>query len=86
MPKARRVELGVVVGDNGVGDAKPTDDVFPYEIINFGCSDCGERLGFDPLGEVVYSNNYEFDLALSLWHVSDEVESPLYKWPRANDW
>ncbi|KAI5347948.1 hypothetical protein L3X38_000835 [Prunus dulcis] len=78
------VKLPAIVGVDGVGDAEATYNVLPHKRFDASRSDSGQGLGLSPLGEVVYSHNRIFDLALALWHGSNEIQSPLGKWPRAD--
>ena len=78
------VKLPAIVSDDGVGDAEATYNVLPHERFDASRGDSGQGLGFSPLGEVVYGHNCIFDLALALWHRSNEIQSPLGKWPRAD--
>lgn len=86
MPKARPIELFTVVGDDCVREVKLVDDVFPYEVLDFGGGDRSMGFGFDLLCKVVHCDDCKFELSLTLWHMADKVQSPLRKWPRTDHW
>ncbi|KAI5328367.1 hypothetical protein L3X38_027764 [Prunus dulcis] len=68
----------------GAGDAEATYNALPHKGFDASRSDSGQGLSLGTLGEVVYDHNCIFDLANALWHRSDEIQSPLGKWPRAD--
>ena len=47
------IELRPVVLDESPRDPKPCNDVFPYEAFRVLLSDGGQRLSFNPFGEVI---------------------------------
>lgn len=85
MPKARAIELFTVVGDDCVQEAESVDDVFPYEVLDFGDSDRGKGFGLDPLCKVVHYDDRKFEMSLTLRHRGDEVQSPLREQPRTDN-
>ena len=56
------VKLSGIVRDNHLGNSKPTNDVFPYEVSGVLFHDLGERLGLYPLHEIIYGDNKELSL------------------------
>ena len=57
-------------------DAKSGDDVVLYKFTYLGGGYRCDDLGFDPLGEVVYSHKEVLALARSLWKRAVDVHSP----------
>ena len=51
------VELGLVVSDNRMWEAKATDDVADNKVNYFFHRDCGKGLGFRPFGKVINCND-----------------------------
>lgn len=86
MPKARGVELLAIVSDDRVREAKPANDVLPYEMLDFSSGDCCQGFDFNPLCEAVHGNDCEFELSFALRHGVDEVQSPLRERPRVDHW
>lgn len=56
------VELLPIVGDDGMRNPKPIDDLLPNKILSGLLSNLRERLGLDPLCEVVNGHNRKFIL------------------------
>lgn len=79
MPKARAVKLLAFVGDDRVWEAKPANNIFPHETLDFSNGDYCQDFGFNPFCKVVYG---KFELSLALWYGADEVQSPLCERPR----
>ena len=71
------VALLSVVRYQGFGDAKPAYDGLPHEIAYLLLCDCGQRLDFSPLGEIIHCDDYEFTLALPKGQRSQYVQTPL---------
>ncbi|KAI5323173.1 hypothetical protein L3X38_032245 [Prunus dulcis] len=67
------VKLSAIVCDDGVGDAEATYNTLPHKGFDASRSDGGQGLGLSPLGEVVYSYDCIFDLALALGHRPNEI-------------
>ncbi|CAL8090355.1 unnamed protein product [Prunus armeniaca] len=73
MSEVRAIELLFVVCDDCIWDAEPANDVFPHEVLDFSGGDRCKGFGFDPFCEVVYRDDCEFDLSLTLGHRADEI-------------
>ena len=56
------VELPGVVQDEDIGNFKSTNDTFPHEISCIFLSDFGEWFCFNPLSEVINSDDQKFSL------------------------
>ena len=67
-------------------NSKPADNVSPDEVCAFGLGDRGQRLGFYPLGEVIYRYDNKLSLCPSGLERSDQVYSPFCEWPGVDDW
>ncbi|KAI5337710.1 hypothetical protein L3X38_016981 [Prunus dulcis] len=68
VPKVRPIELFTIVGDDCVPEVELADDVFPYEVLDFGCRDRSKGFGFDPPCKVVHYDDCKYELSLTLWH------------------
>ena len=75
-------ELSVVVGDNGVWKAIPTDEVLPCKFFHLASRHFPKWSCFYPLGEVVDGNQQVLDNSWGLWQWSQYVHSPLGEGPR----
>ena len=56
------IELGVVVYDDGSGEAIIVYYRFSDERLCLGLSDVGHGLGFDPFGEIIHRNKEKLSL------------------------
>ena len=59
------VKLSSIIRDDYFWDSKPANDAFPNEFFYFGLC--------DPFCEIVNSNNQKFNLFLTSWQWSDDV-------------
>lgn len=53
LPVPGIVELFPIVGDDDLGNTKPTDDRLPGKVLNISLGDFCQGFSFYPLGEVV---------------------------------
>ena len=60
------VKLLAVISDDGMRDSKSINDVSFNEVCCLLFSNCCQRLRFDPLSEVVYSDNTKLLVRLFL--------------------
>ncbi|KAJ8506347.1 hypothetical protein OPV22_007233 [Ensete ventricosum] len=77
------IELRAVVGDDRPWEAEPGYDVLPYKPFDLFLGDGGQRLGFEPLGEIVDSDYQEPSLSRGWGEGAEEVHSPLGEGPGA---
>jgi len=62
-----------------MGDAKPADDVSPYEVFDLRCCNSCQWFGLNPLGEIINSYQEKFALPfpggkgpiMSITHISN---------------
>ena len=74
-------KLTAVVGDDRVREAEAAYDVAPDEGVDLPSGDVSQGLYFDPLGEIVHCNKYEFLLCSAHREGSDDVHAPLSERP-----
>ena len=55
-PERFAIKLKSIVRDEGTRDPEPGDNVFPEKLFGINISDIRQRLGFNPFGEIVYTN------------------------------
>ncbi|KAM1457858.1 hypothetical protein ACFX2I_034975 [Malus domestica] len=75
-------KLWAVVGDDGLRDAKSSNDVPPYEAFYVRLSYGHHRLCFYPFSEVVGCHNYHASAPSNKQHRSYQVDCPLHEQPR----
>ena len=75
-------KLWVVIGDDGLRDAKSTNDVPPYEVLYVRLSRGRLGLCFYPFGEVVGCHDYHASAPSSRQHKSYQVNCLLYERPK----
>jgi len=69
-------ELSAIVGYDSMRYSIAADNVFPYELLDLLCCDCGQWLSFYPFRKVVDVHNEEFHLSFSRGERSKDVHSP----------
>ena len=72
----RVVELRAVIGHDRCGDAVAAYYGLPDEVCSVGLGDPGQRLGFDPLSEVVDSDDGVLVLPRGFGKLADNVYAP----------
>lgn len=75
-PEFVAIKLSSIVRDDHPGDSKPVDDVFPNGILYLGLCYYYQRFFLDPIHEIVNNNKQKFDLLLTLWQWTNNVDSP----------
>ena len=68
-------ELSVDVGDNGLWETVPLDEVFPGELFHLTRHNFSQWSCFYLLGEVVDGDQQVFDYSWGLWQWSQDVHS-----------
>ena len=79
------VELTSVIDDEHKRDFEPNNDIFLNKFSPLGFSDRSRRLGFYPLGEVVYGHYEELLLCCRHGKWVEDVDSPLGEGPWCGD-
>lgn len=77
-------ELGSVVGHDGLGYAKSSEDVSLVETEDVMGRDVGKGFSFYPLGEVIDDNDDKFILVGSLDEWPEDVHAPPREWPQGS--
>ena len=75
-------KLWAIVGDDGLRDAKPANDVPPYKALYVRLSRGRHGLCFYPFGEVVGCHDHHASAPSSRRHRSYKVDCPLHERPR----
>lgn len=75
------IELRPVVRDESPRDPKPCNDVLPYEAFRVLLSDEGQRLDFNPFGEVIGGYYQPPLVPWSSVKQSYDVQTPLSEGP-----
>ena len=81
----RIVELRTVIGHDRRGDAVAAYYGLPDEVCSVGLGDPGQRLSFDPLSEVVNSDDGVFVLPQGFGKLADNVYTPFCEGTWNND-
>ena len=86
IPECVVIELFSIVRNENPRDVEMVNNTLPDEIVNVLLCDSSQGFSFDPLGEIVNSDDQEFELIHCHWERSHYVEPPLSKWLGSVHW
>ena len=82
-PENLTIKLKTVVRDEGTRDSKPSDNIFPNKSLGIHVPDIRQWFSFNPLGEVIHTDQQISLIPCCLREMTCNVQVPLSKRPRA---
>ena len=80
------VKLYSMVGNESRGQPIPTNDVFPYELIDLLIRHIYQKLCLHQFCKIIHDDHQVFKSSSGGWQWPDQVYAPHSKWPWWSDW
>ena len=86
LPEVLAIKLKTIVRDECVWGSEACNNIFPNKFLGIHVPDVGQRFNLHPFGEIIGSNDYISLISCSFGERTDNIKTPLSKWPRAGEW